>query len=190
MTAGSVRAIADSARAVWRDRWVFSSLDFQLGLAAGVLAAALAYTRDDLVARTGRELAVASMALGAAIVAVALTALAIIAGLMTDVYAKVLQRVRGGIRGVVRPYQAVASVAAIGTAGGGVALIAGELVSHHVLPLGFGLLVGVDVWMLVGTVQLINMTASIGVNRADFYEGIADARRALDERRGKSAPGA
>lgn len=164
-------------------RALCGSIDFVLGSVTFVAATMGAYSHPSLVSEAGTNLAVASIGLGAAIAAVALTALTLLASLMTDAFAVAIERARGGVEGAIFPFQAVAAIAVGGLVGGLLAIVFGPMLPTWMLRVGFGALCGVNVWMIVGTMQIINIAASLSRSRARLSSGIAEASRKLEDRR-------
>jgi hypothetical protein len=192
----TIRSIRSSVTGSWKTFRevlpdVVSSIDFVIGVLAFAAALVAAILRDDLVARAGVEVALATTALGGGIVAVALTALAILAGLMTDVFAEALRRSEGGVRGAMMPYQVVAVLGGLGVIAGVGCIALGSLAPHWLLVLGFASILGLNVWIVVGTLQLVGVTTAIAIQRAKLYEGIdvarAESRRLQAERQSQVA---
>jgi hypothetical protein len=160
---------------------IFSSVDFKLGAVTFVIVTVAAGASPNVRA-AGVVVLLAEGALGMAVLAVSLTALAILVGLLDDRYRQVLEKATG-LRAAFTPYQEVAGVAALCalSAIAGAAMWAVELNAplaawlRQAVALGF--VSGLAVWAIVGTAQLVNLTAFHGTERARLLEGIDHARK-------------
>lgn len=164
-------------------RQIFWSVDF----VAGVLAFFVSFwaaTRSAPLRESAVSIFIAEGAIAVALLAVALTALAILVGLLGPEYVLILENVQGKVKLALLPYQVVAVVSSLTillSFGAAVALkveapLPVDVVMTQALALGVS--VGLTVWGIVGTVQLVNLTAFHGVQRARLIRGLQEARRA------------
>ncbi len=172
-------------------RLIFWSWDFAVGVGVGVVVA-FAVGQDPTLSNNAVAILLANAAAGIAVLAVALTALAILVGMLGDAYLQILERVDGGVRFALLPYK---SVSAIGAAGALSSLVSLSLWGvPAILPIGtttlraiaLGVPTLLTAWAVAGTVQLVNLTAFHGVKKSDLLKGIAEARR-IGSTRPKSA---
>jgi type IV secretory pathway VirB2 component (pilin) len=154
-------------------RWA-ASADFYVGLVAGLFAAAVtaasASFRENVV-----TILIGEAAAAAAILAVVLTALAIVVGMLDDFLITIIDRVRGGVQGLMWHYQFVAKLAGVATIAALGGLFVAPLEWEVVNGLIVGLATGATAWAAWGTVQLVSTTALIGVRRADMTRMIVDS---------------
>lgn len=149
------------------------AVDALFGAIAAV-GAAVAVVLSESVRASGVSVLIGETAICVATLAVALTALAILVGLLDNNYRHLLDAV-GGVDEAVEPFQVVATVSCLTT------LVAvPTAVLWNILPvaLAAGLLaltVWGTVWALWGTVQITNLTAFHGIQRARLHGQIERA---------------
>lgn len=143
----------------------FRSWDFYLGAGAGVLSA-LAAGASPAVRTVSVGVLAGEAALGIALLAVALTALAILTGLLNDQFLHVLEVTPGGVAAALRPYRIIATVGALTTLMSMTGIILTAVAAWPIVALVIALSTGLAVWGIWGTVELVGLTAFFGVNRA------------------------
>lgn len=163
----------------------FKSSDFYAGTATFIVVLAGAGWAQPVRA-DGRTLLLAEAGLAVALLAVALTALTILVGVLGDEYLRVLEHA-GGVPKAMEPYVTVSVVAGLGAISGVLAAVAYPYLLWLPRALVLAATSGLLVWAAWGTVQLVQMTAWHGVQRGRLLEGIADAKRQVrqlhDQRR-------
>jgi hypothetical protein len=163
-------------------RSTFLAWDFIVGFGAFDLVCVVAGTQAS-VRQSGVTVLFAEMALGAALLAVVLGALAILVTFFDEHYRQVLAAADNGMRGAMLPYQTVATVAGLATLTSlGTAVIWPALPWWAQTAL-WGVATWFVVWALVGTVQIVNITAFHGDQRGRLLEAISQARGILEHRK-------
>lgn len=165
---------------------VFHSDDFRLAVLTFPVSFFVSYTSAGVRAN-GTAILLASAGMALAVVAVVLTAISILVSLANDVYARILERVPGGIPGAFDPYKVVAYVGGLATLVDLFSALAWNAPSP--LPLSARVLqsftlalnASLIVWAVVGTVQLVSLTAFHGVQRTHFLRGLGKAREILED---------
>jgi len=162
---------------------VFRSSDFALGACAFVLTALASGVGEELRAR-GVQIMLAQAGIGIAVLAVALTALAILVGLLGNEYLRILERGDpDGVHGAFQPYRVTATVGGINGFFSLVAALAWVAPTFLPIPawvlqsLGLATSTGLAVWSIWGTVLLVRLTAFHGEQRARFIDSILEAKR-------------
>lgn len=165
-----------------RIRTVFS-IDLLLGLAVAVLAGWAALS--DEVAQTAQILALATAGLSLTALAVVLTIMALLVVFISDEFVMVLESAGLTMTQVLRPYRSVVVATAIATVTSLATAVVAPL--FHAGGLGPALLlgasVGTTVWGVVGTIQLIGITAIYAEHRASLLTTILRARQTIRQRR-------
>jgi hypothetical protein len=177
----SQRTMTESQPPKERD-WFYNtfgprSFDFLIGVAAAVAVYAVACASSS-VQHSGNlpALLLGFGAIGVAILAVALTALAILVGNMGEEYLRVLEHA-GGMKAALQPFKIVATVAGLTTIVSIGALLLWPI--ERVQPELLATSTGLAVWSTIGSVQLVFMTAFHGAQRGELLDIIRDARRQL-----------
>lgn len=143
--------------------------DFRLALATFGLVEGLAETYPKL--RASPHLLDVAAAVGIAVLTVVLALYAVLASFLTeDRYAQLLKDTRLGIEGAFRPYAEIAAVSGLttGVAMSGLFLwpIAPPWAKSFLLASALGL----AVWAIAGTVELVGITSSFGRYRSRVPE--------------------
>jgi hypothetical protein len=118
---------------------------------------------------------------------VSLGALAILVPLMGEEYLQILDRAAGGIEGALRPFRTVARVSGAKAIWSFVAVVGFEVQGPWprgawvLQSMALGIIAGLLVWAVVGTMQLVEITAGHGSDRAALLRGIQEARRQARE---------
>lgn len=147
-------------KAWFRDygRATFGSTDFVLGLVAGVATFGFALANPSAARSHHTEILLGVGALGVALLAVVLTAMAIL-GAISPEYRRVLARAKRGVAGAFMPYRTVAVISGtlilVALAG----LLLTEVGNDLTAALGAGLVALLAVWATWGTVQLTELTS-------------------------------
>jgi len=124
---------------------------------------------------------VGEIAIGTAILSVALIALSILVAFMGEEYVKLL-RESVGIDRAIMPYQTVAVVSALDMLAAILTILVWSIMPHWGRNLTTSVVAGLTTWAVIGTVQLVNITARHGRRRARMPEIRAAAREALEDR--------
>lgn len=122
-------------------------------------------------------------ALGIAILAVVLAALSILVAFMGDEYLVILDSTPGGVKGATLPYRFVAVVSCGLTLLSFAGAISWSLLPDWVGSVALSAACGLSVCAVVGTGQLVFITAFHGERRADVLRAMRKARGILDQRR-------
>jgi len=142
---------------------------FGIGVVLGILGGIFAVSVHKIVEHEATILLTMAAA-DVALLAVILTATALVAGLLQDYFERVIERA-AGLRGFFRPFRIMASVCA----GAALVAFAGAMVadsSDEVLRASlFGLASGLTTWAIVGNVWLI----SIFMDQSNKQRGLARA---------------
>lgn len=168
-----------------RRRYVVWSVDFGLGLVAGVLAYVVAINRPEVLKNAVGVLLVVA-GLGAGFLAVVLTALAILVAFLDENYVALL-RESVGLSRTFMPYKVVSIASGLTT---GVALglaFAWTAIGPRGQQIGLGVCAGLIVWAVSGTVQLVRTTAWHGQMRSRIPEIREAAKEAWLNRKQSSA---
>lgn len=160
MTEGRAAGLArlrEWSRLYARD--TFCSADFYLAVCAGAATTVLLYVHDGQVGED-REVAIllGTAALGVALLAVVLTAMAILGGI-TPQYRAILSRGKRGVAGAFMPYRTVAVVSGLLTLSSLGGLVLSGVGNRLTAALGGGMIALLTVWATWGTVQLTELTA-------------------------------
>ena len=152
--------------------------DFRLALITFVLVFVLAEKNARL--RASPHLLDVSTGLGIAVLAVVLAALSILVAFLSEDYAKILAAVKPGVSGAIRPYAQTALVSGLTT----LVSVTGLFFWPIAPPWGRALILaaalGLTVWAVVGTVELVGITAKHGRLRArlpEIEDAYHDAKR-------------
>lgn len=165
---------------------MFLSIDFILAVLifVGVFVASLFLPE---IQQQGRTLLLVEAGLGVAVLAVALTALSILVAFLGEEYVRILRQTELGIAGAIRPYRVIAVVSGSTTLAALVSILLWQVPGPDLRGLAVALSSGLAVWCVVGTVQLVGITAKHGEYRGRVPE-IRDAfLRGQEERRKHSA---
>ena len=170
---------------------IFRSWDFGLGLAVGV-GTFFGLRASDFVTQQGVTILLAEAALGIAVLAVALTALSILVGLLGDEYIRVLEMAHArGVTEALLPFQIVAWIGGATTLVGLGVLVAWDIrgpfnwSTPTLRAIGIALPTALSAWCVAGTISLVNATVFHGEMRAKFRQVLQDAA-ALAEREKKN----
>lgn len=166
-------------------RDVFVSLDAILGLAAAV-GTWFAARYSGSLRLQGQGVLLVEAGLGLAVLAVVLTALSILVAFLGEEYVLVLRKVGGGVAGAVRPYKVVSVISGTTAVVSLLGALAWDL-WPTLQPLFLAAGTALTVWSVVGTIQLVHLTAIHGGYRARIPEIREAFRRGQEERRRNSA---
>lgn len=153
------------------------SLDFILGFIVTTLLL-LNFHNRQLFLQNDTTILVANLALGIAILGVNLTALSILVAFLDDKYLKIIQKSKYQIKGTLRPYKIVATVATLASLFSLASLVVSPVVICQVAFVLFALSCGFTVWSIVGTLQIIRITAFHGLMKSrldEIPEAVAQA---------------
>jgi len=161
---------------------MFWSSDFWAGALTGLLAAIAVSESTELRSKAVEALLVEG-GLGVAILAVVLGALAILVSFLGEEYLVVLERTPGGAAGAFLPYKIVAVVAGFSTLACFISAFTWSLCPGWLQAAGLGLATFASVWALVGTVQLVFITADHGMDRFDLMREMRQAAVRIRQRK-------
>jgi hypothetical protein len=166
-------------------REVFGSVDFIVAVVVSPLAFYLALNSES-VRQNGTGFLGAALGVGVALTAVVAAVLALIVVWFDETYRKVLQATKGGWKGAMRPYKVVAIVSAAVALTALVSMFVWSAAAPWTQALLLALTLGLALWAVIGSVQLIGITFFHGEMRAELLKGIEEARKALARRRSQS----
>lgn len=166
----------------WNTRWQYIVLSVDLWFGVGTFAAVLvlAWTQPKL---RNPHLLDISTGVSVAILAVVIAAFAILAAFLSDDYNVVLTKALGGPGRAFEPYAVVAIVAGAATFVSVAGLFLWPIAHGWVRALLMAASLGLSAWSVVGTVQLVGITATHGRHRLR----IPEIRAAATEARQKAA---
>jgi hypothetical protein len=170
----------------WRE--IFKSVDFIVAVLASPLAFYLALNSES-VRKNGTGFLAAALALGIAITAIVAAVLTLIVVWFDETYRKVLQATKGGWKGAMRPYKAVAVVSAVTALAALVGMFVWSAAAPWIQALLLALTFGLALWAIIGSLQLVGITFFHGEMRAELLKGIDEARKALARRRNQKQAG-
>lgn len=173
---GSIRAAVYVTIAAW---------DFVLSAGVTVLVAVL--TEDVQLRDAGVAALGVAAGIGITIVVAVLGAMTLLTTFMDRAYRRVLETTRGGIEAALVPFQIVAVLGGATALVAGVGALAWDAISSDVQPLVILLTIFLFVWALAGTVHMVFQIVWHARTRARLLEASDDARKALRERRQRSA---
>lgn len=165
-----------------RFRTVFA-LDLVLGLIAAALTGWAAL--NDAVARAGQVVAITTAALAITAIGVVLTIMAILVAFLGDEYLMVLNRSGESLNDVLLPYRTVVLSATLAVLSSMAAAVVLPMFDYGGLgpAVLMGLAVGSTIWAVVGTLQLVGITAGHAANRATLLVALSEARGIREQRR-------
>jgi hypothetical protein len=161
----------------WDNRWkyIVVSSDFLLGVGVAVAVFVLADAKPQL--REPHLLDV-STGVSVAILAVVIAAFAILAAFLSDDYNFILTKALGGTGRAFEPYALVAIVAGLAALVSVGGMFLWPVVHGWWRALIMALSLGLTTWAVVGTVQLVGITATHGRHRLRIPEIRAAATEA------------
>lgn len=173
-----------SGRLVQIRGWVRDNIvspDFVVATIVGPVVWYMAARSPD-ARSSGQDILLAEAGLGLAVLAVVLMALSILVAFLGEEYVLILRKTKDGVAGAMRPYRFVGSISGLAT----VFSLLGAMLWSLCPPAlqAFALAVGtwLTVWSVLGTIQLVGLTAKHGTYRARIPE-IREALREGRERR-------
>lgn len=147
-------------------RGTFWSADFGLAVVGALAVAVLLYVERPTAAVEHRvAILLGTAALGVALLAVVLTAMAILGGISPG-YRAILSRTKRGVAGAFMPYRTVAVISGVlilVSLGG---LLLEGIGNRLTAALGGGLVALLAIWATWGTVQLTDITAGHAARQA------------------------
>jgi hypothetical protein len=160
-------------------KYVLKSLDFCVGSAIAIGLFTYGYFEPATIARP--PLLITEAAIGGTVLAVSLTALAILVAFLGDEYIALLER-SSTVKKAIVPYQVVAFFAAALV----LSAIAGDAMwgtgNSWVRDVFGSLSTGLAAYAVIGTVQIVNITARHGNRRARIPAIRDKGRRAMKEK--------
>jgi hypothetical protein len=160
-------------RRLWR--FAVRNIDFVIGaLTAG--ACYEATLADPHLLTQATALLASEITIGLAVLATVLAAMAVLVVFMSDAYLVVLRGIKNGIASVVWPYKAVASLGCATALMGIAATLSWDLLPTELQSLLLALTTALTVAALIGTGQLVSVTAIHGVQRAKLLEEMENWR--------------
>lgn len=161
------------------------SVDFIYGIPVGVALGAIP-TFSPVASDGAVAILITFAGVLVAIAAVILAAVTLFATLMDETYRLALESTRGGIRGAVRPYLAVALVS-----GGGILTSLAAALGWPALPrhfswlhwLTFSVPASLTMWAIIGSVQLVGLGNYHIERRAELLKFLADVKRRRSDSR-------
>ena len=172
----STPAQTDSATTRWR--YIFVSPDALVG-AMLMLGVYFATVEEPKLRQT--HLFDVSVGIGVALLAIAIAALAILAAFLNDDYMRIIQAAHGDTRQAFEPYLAVAVVSGLATLFSVIGLFVWPIAPGWAQSLLMGLAIGFAGWSVVGSVQLVGITATHGRHRFRIPEIRAAYKQAREE---------
>jgi hypothetical protein len=157
------------------------SPDFLAGLL--IACAVSVWWYFDPGALPGSSLFTTTALLGGAILAVILTALSILVAFLGEEYVALLEK-SVTIKGAILPYRQMAGVAGTLALVSVLGLILGASVRDWGRDVISATTCGLAVWTVIGTVQIVNITAKHGSRRARMGEIHEAGLRAVQEKKG------
>jgi len=124
---------------------------------------------------------IGEIAIGTAILSVALIALSVLVAFLGPEYVKLLTE-SVGMDEVIMPYQTVAVVSAIDILVAILSILVWPIAPYWAKNLTASVAAGLTAWAVIGTVQLVNITARHGRRRARMPEIAGAAKEALQDR--------
>jgi hypothetical protein len=121
------------------------------------------------------------IAIATAILSVALIALSILVAFLGEDYVKLL-RESVGMSKAILPYQTVATVSAVAILTSLLSVLSWPIAPYWAQDLASSVAAGLTTWAIIGTVQIVNITARHGRRRARMPEIPAAAKEALKNR--------
>lgn len=118
-----------------------------------------------------------------AVLAVVIAAFAILAAFLTDEYSLVIKEALGDARRAFEPYAVVAYVSGAAAFVSVMGMFVWKIAPGWAQSMMMGLALGLSVWAVAGTVQLVGITATHGRHRARVPEIRAAHNKAVAERR-------
>lgn len=167
----------------WFSRYgadTFRSWDFYVAAVCAALTFWLASI--DEVHANGQAVLFAEAAIGVAMTATVLTALAIFATFFDGTYRLVLEK-GGGFRDALMPYVTVAVIAAVSALTALIAALAMPAASELAGAFALSVPTLFCVWTLTGSISLVGLTAWHAQERAALMAGIDEAKRQQQLRR-------
>lgn len=160
-------------------RWVranhrtIRSADLGLALTVSLLTLGAAL-RWNQTREAAKELFIGGAALGAALLALALAAMSILVALLDSDYLMLLRAsskssAEDGLRKAFRPYKVIAVVSAVALGCSGIGLALGAVLPWWANSITLAVVVGLSTWAVVGTVQLVNITARHGEMKGRLF---------------------
>jgi len=155
-----------------------------VGVIAGASAGA-AVGFSEPIAKEAVTILLAEAAVGVALAAVVLAALAIFATFFDDSYRQVLEAAsdRNSVRDATFPYEVVAVLAGLSTIAGLLVALAWPALPKAGEIAGLGIATGFSIWAIAGSIQLVGLTAWHAEQRATLMRALSDAKSQLAERR-------
>ena len=129
----------------------------------------------------GTGVLIGEIAIGTAILSVALIALSVLVAFLGPEYVKLLTE-SVGMDEVIMPYQTVAVVSAIDILVAILSILVWPIAPYWAKTLTASVAAGLTTWAVIGTVQLVNITARHGRRRARMPEITGAAKEALQDR--------
>ena len=159
---------------------IIRSWDFEISLPVAIALGALpAYSHS--VADGVVPLLITYAGVLAALLAVVLAAITLFATLIGPEYLALLERVRGGVKGAIRPYYFVALICAIGIATSFVAALAWPAIPDHQMKwlqwIVFSLPTWFMLWAVFGSVQLVALGNLHIQRRTELLGILRDVRK-------------
>ncbi len=175
--------MAEKVTTWWRQvgQYVFISWDFGAGFLIGI---GIGLSADNVppLETSGFTVLLAELALGVAVLAVVLTALSILVAFLGEEYVLFLKASPLGIRGAIEPYRVISIVTGSEVFVSLLAVVCWSPAPVWGRALALGVASGLATWAIVGTVQLVGLTAKHGYLRSRLPEIREVARKALQDR--------
>jgi hypothetical protein len=166
----------------WQTRWryILASPD----CTAGVLVTLTVYLSTvEVPMLRETHLFDVTAGIGVAILAVVIAAFAILAAFLNDEYSLIIQETLGDARRAFEPYTVVAFVSGAAVFVSLAGIFVWSVAPGWAQSLIMGLASGLSTWAVVGSVQLVGITATHGRHRARVPEIRAAYAKARKERR-------
>jgi MFS family permease len=185
--------LANIVKDSWQTRWTYVLVSSDC--AAGVLVALTVYVATVEVPKLREtHLFDVTAGVGVAILAVVIAAFAILAAFLTDEYSLVIKETLGDARRAFEPYAVVALVSGAAVFVSVAGIFVWPVAPGWTQSLIMAFACGLSTWAIVGSVQLVGITATHGRHRARvpeiraaYMKTRAERQTAEQEKAGKNA---
>jgi hypothetical protein len=168
----SARRATTWVRTYGRD--TFYRFDFIGGCGAAIAVFVVTLIQPRALRDNGVVILAACVGLGVALLAVVLTAMAIV-GALSPEYRRVLNYTPGGVAAALMPFQTIAAICGLATVAALAGLIIGSAGPPAVDGAGNAAIALLVVWSVLGTVDLVGHTAFHASSQARIEKGVDDA---------------
>jgi uncharacterized membrane protein len=175
-------------QSAWATRWRFIVVSWDLAIGVGVALAVFFASSSRPKLRQPHLLDVGA-GISVAVLAVVIASLAIVATFMDEEYRLFIKTVLGSARRAYEPYEVVAAVAGAAALVSVAGLFVWPIARGWVQSLLMALSLGPTAWAVVGTVQLVRITAMQGYHRSRVGDIHAAYLRTREEKKAPQSGG-